>query len=114
MTPAPPPAFRPPRLARRDDAVYVRDPRTRAWWRVHWVAFGTPPARPFGLKRLATGDGRANHLWFVQRDGTTCCTYLGRDGDWAISAEVLTAHLLRAGVPAKPWVTPASRGTLGS
>jgi hypothetical protein len=106
-----------PRLVRADRpggaAVYLED-AAGVRWRVHWVRYGPPLAAPFKHRRLAVGDRRANYLYFVRADRHVRLHRVDRESDWTITADVLAGYLARAGVPAPPWQTPESRGTLGS
>lgn len=112
--PAPAPL---PRLSRRDDAVYlvVPDTPTRpAIWRVHWVCFGPPLARPFKRKRLGWRDPRANYVWFVRADGAERCYLLSRATTRPQTAADFAAALERAGEPAPMWEFPKNQsGVLG-
>ena len=80
-----------------------------------------PPllARPFRHRRLPLGDRRANYLYFVRWDGHVWDGHvrvhrIGPGSARAITADVLTGYLARAGVPAPPWQPPPSAsGMLG-
>ena len=122
-TPANPVPEPGPRLVRRDDALYLKMPvgpryeRVAGWWRVYWVGYGPPHAAPHKRRRLSVGSPRANYLWFVPQDpaGNERCQQLTREMDRTINPEVMSAYLLRAGVPARTrWEPPPSRGLLGS
>lgn len=102
-----------PRVVHEAERVYLDD-AAGVRWRVHWVHFGPPLAAPHKRRRLTPGDRRANYLWFVDADGGERCAPLARDADRAITAAVLAGYLARAGVPARPWQPPPSRGVLGS
>ncbi|GJG88737.1 hypothetical protein tb265_39180 [Gemmatimonadetes bacterium T265] len=93
-----------PALVRDGDALYLDDV-AGVRWRVWWVCYGPPLAKPGRKRALRVGDRRANYLYFVRADGFTKLRRFERGDDWTPDAATLAEWIRLAWCPATPGLT---------